>query len=229
MFAAALLATSSASSFANSVNPNSITPNSITPNEIPPPNYDDITSSFTQKMRANAAYMAYYALNEKQQGTYPLGTGLEFASKVKGGGPWDYKLQYGWDNWYTYNGRYVKGEDMGNFHYGFVGRASGFGATLLRSIAGAVQIYSGTAHLKWYASYFDDPNDQKEIDYGISMFDNQSWPRTSNSVSALDDVSPLQEELINSLSPEEKEYIKQKVIRDSQAIKEQQLKEGKTQ
>ncbi|NQX69402.1 hypothetical protein HQN90_25015 [Paenibacillus alba] len=80
-----------------------------------------ITSEFSLKMRQNAAYMAYYALNDAQQGTYPIGTGQEFASKVPSGGPWDYKKDYKNADGYGFGGNWMRGEDIGNMHYGYVG------------------------------------------------------------------------------------------------------------
>ncbi|WP_429675249.1 polymorphic toxin type 44 domain-containing protein [Bacillus mexicanus] len=39
------------------------------------------------------------------------------------------------------------GEDLGNIHYGYVGRAAGFSDSFLRTAAGAYQIYSGTSRV----------------------------------------------------------------------------------
>src|SRR5690606_19551676 len=61
----------------------------------------DITSSFSSTMLQNAAYMAFYAMVDQDLGTYPFGTGFEFAEKVKTGGPWDYKLVF--TGYYLYN------------------------------------------------------------------------------------------------------------------------------
>lgn len=157
-----LLTVGSTSAFANGITPYST-----------PPLGDDVTSSFTKKMRDNALYIMYFAMNDT---VYPLATGEFFASQVKTGGPWDYKLAYGPTLHWVYNGLDMTGEDLGNMHYGFVGRAAGFSTTILRTAAGAYQIYSGTAHLNWYSTYFDDPNDQKWITYGMNMWDNSSWP-----------------------------------------------------
>lgn len=102
-------------------------------------------------------------------GTYE--TGKFFASKVRSGGDWDYKLLYGPKTLYLcyINDKYVNmtGEAIGNANYGFAGRKV-FGADLLRSAAGAYQIYSGTSSPGWYNSYFDDPNDQYWINRGIN-------------------------------------------------------------
>jgi len=178
----------------------------------PQVDYPDITSSFSQKMISNAANIAYYAQVEKGQGTYPLATGEYFASKVKSGGAWDYKRTYGTSSLYYFKGNIKSGEDLGNMHYGYVGRAAGFSSTILKTAAGAYQIYSGTSYIGWYNSYFDDPRDQTQITYGISLWDNNT----------LRSISMSAESLIPTLSDEEKEKIKQQVIEDVKKIKEKQ-------
>ncbi|ASS74569.1 hypothetical protein CIG75_05890 [Tumebacillus algifaecis] len=188
--------------------------NLVTP-EAQVPIGEDLTNSFTTTMRKNAAYMAYYAMNEQNyQGTYPVLTGQEFASKVRTGGVWDYKQYYGGTVQYMYNGLYVTGADVGNMHYGFVGRGAGFPDTLLKTAAGAYQIYSGTWYIGWYSSYFDDPRDQYWINYGIGMYNNNSWPRTISFNSTQIDTS-----LFNLLSDQEKKEIRNKVIKDAEKLK----------
>jgi hypothetical protein len=177
----------------------------------------DITTSFTDTMRKNAAYMAYVAMDDQAQGTYPLITGEVFASKVCSNCAWDYKAQYGSTVQYTYNGLYLRGEDLGNMHYGFVGRGAGFPEWMLKSAAGAYQIYSGTWYIGWYNSYFDDPRDQYWIDYGISMYNNNSWPRSVTPYSSQVDTS-----LFNLLTQEEKKEIDALVNAKAKKIKEKQ-------
>lgn len=142
----------------------------------------NVTSSFSSIMLDNAARVYQYKITDK---TYPIGTGLYFAKKVKSRGPWDYKHAYGATDRYIFGGRSMRGEDLGNMHYGYVGRFAGFSATLLKSTAGAVQIYSGTSQGKWYGSYFDDPSDQTSIVRGISYYDNKNLPTKSSGVQNL--------------------------------------------
>ncbi|MGG3157638.1 polymorphic toxin type 44 domain-containing protein [Priestia megaterium] len=187
----------------------------------------NVTSSYSSKMRSNALHMAYYAYEEKKRGTYPVGTGKEFASKVKSGGPWDYKKVY--KGSYTFNGKSARGEDLGNMHYGYVGRASGFSSSILKTAAGAYQIKSDTAKLKWYRSYFDDPKDQTWIKYGISLWNNNSLPKSKSlavsslSVGEEDTTSLLSAPLsFDELTDTEKEAIRNEVSKDSEAIKKEQ-------
>jgi len=111
---------------------------------------------------ATAASMAYQ------------GVSLYFACNVRTGGIWDYKVGIGWNtyNWVIVNGSYywLPGEDVGNIHYGYVGRTF-YSSTTLLSAAGLYQISSGTFQMSWFASYFDDPNDQIAIRKGITYFD----------------------------------------------------------
>jgi Bacterial toxin 44 len=186
---------------------------------------NNITSSFSNTMLKNAATIAYYAMNEKKRGTYPIGTGDYFASMVKSRGPWDYKHAYGTTTKYVYNGKSITGEGLGNMHYGYVGRAAGFSSTILKAAAGAVQIYSGTSYVGWYKSYFDDPNDQYWITYGIGLW-GKDLPKSSPSYipseeEILIDNELSEEELFNLLSPEEKTSIEEQVIIDSETIEQQ--------
>ncbi|WP_214859078.1 hypothetical protein [Exiguobacterium sp. s191] len=75
----------------------------------------NVTSSFSSIMLKNAARAYQYKIADI---TFPVGTGRFFASKVKSRGPWDYKHAYGTTERYVFGGRTMKGEDLGNMHYG---------------------------------------------------------------------------------------------------------------
>ncbi|MDF9844557.1 MULTISPECIES: polymorphic toxin type 44 domain-containing protein [unclassified Paenibacillus] len=166
---------------------------------------ENITSEFSGKMRSNAAYIAYYAYTEKKYfGTYPLMTGEEFVAKVKSGAPWDYKLPYGYSKKWLFGGITTTGEDLGNIHYGYVGRAAGFSELVLKSAAGAYQIYSGTYHVGWYNSYFDDPTDQAAIQRGFNYWSNGNLPSSFT-------LTLQRQELIDTLTQEQKDEIEQSI------------------
>ncbi|CAH1058966.1 polymorphic toxin type 44 domain-containing protein [Paenibacillus pseudetheri] len=174
----------------------------ITPYEDP---VENITSEFSGKMRSNAAYIAYYAYTEQHDfGTYPLMTGEEFVAKVKSGAPWDYKLPYGYSKKWLFGGLVTTGEDLGNIHYGYVGRAAGFSENVLKTAAGVYQIYSGTAHIGWASSYFDDPKDQIAIQRGLNYWTNSNLPSTFT-------LTLERQELIDTLTQDQKEEIEQSV------------------
>ncbi len=103
-------------------------------------------------------------------GTKHIVAGMYFAERVKGGGIWDYKVFLGTNNRYTDPELgTLSGEEIGNFHYGFVGSVC-FEPNTLKKLAGAVQIYSGTSDPKYWRSYFDDPRDQADIQWGINVY-----------------------------------------------------------
>lgn len=103
--------------------------------------------------------------------TKHLVAGKYFATRVKSGGIWDYKVFLGKTTRYYDDvlGATMTGEAMGNFHYGYVGK-SVFSATTLKTTAGAYQLYSGTSSWSFWKSYFDDPNDTHEIQKGINRY-----------------------------------------------------------
>ncbi|EJL30021.1 polymorphic toxin type 44 domain-containing protein [Brevibacillus sp. BC25] len=107
-----------------------------------------------------------------------VSTGGYFAAKVRPGGPWDYKREIGWNNLRTsvIDGKkhYLTGEDIGNIHYGYVGRYH-FSKNTLLSAAGMVQVLVGTARLSWFDTYFDDPTDQAAITRGIKWYENGTF------------------------------------------------------
>lgn len=104
-------------------------------------------------------------------GTKHIVAGSYFAERVKGGGIWDYKVYLGTSTLY-YEPElqaYMTGETIGNFHYGYVGSTI-FGPTTLKTAAGAVQISSNTSDLSYWDSYFDDPRDIADIEWGIDVY-----------------------------------------------------------
>jgi hypothetical protein len=90
-----------------------------------------------------------------------------FKNQVKNKGPWDFK---------QINPIYT---DFGNFHYGAIGRASGFPSSLLLREAGRAQQDAGTSRSDWGSPgwrfnpwggtppYGDDFDDQEQIQRGI--------------------------------------------------------------
>lgn len=61
-------------------------------------------------------------------------------------------------------------EDVGNMHFGFVGKTL-FAGWQLTTGAGIYQIISWKkVQWKWWRSHFDDPNDTKWIKYGIARY-----------------------------------------------------------
>ena len=66
----------------------------------------------------------------------------------------------------------MDGETIGNFHYGYVGR-SVFLPVVLKSAAGMYQLHSGTSSINYWKTFFDDPADQEDIQWGIDMYEDE--------------------------------------------------------
>lgn len=100
-----------------------------------------------------------------------LTAGKFFAERVQSGGIWDYKSYLGTHTYYYMEDlrTTMSGEEIGNFHYGYVGSAV-WPETVLKSAAGMYQIYSGTSSIKYWDSFFDDPADQYDIQRGINKY-----------------------------------------------------------
>ena len=103
----------------------------------------------------------------------PLGL-AQFSNLVREGGAWDFKSRAnsvdGDRKFYFFGDQLVDAVTYGNLHYGYVGTAGGFSSNTLFTAAGLVQIAVGNSHLSWYNSRFDDPQDQRHIQYGISSY-----------------------------------------------------------
>ncbi|SFC33925.1 toxin 44 [Alkalibacterium subtropicum] len=145
----------------------------------------NIEPEFTMRPRAIAIINIMYTTRNNKNtlksvfDNAPFGTrhavaGLYFAQRVRTGGVWDMKAQLGTNTSYYIDdlGTTMTGEAIGNFHYGYVGRAVFSGATL-KSSAGMYQVISGTSSIKYYSSFFDDPRDQAQIQRGIDMYDRE--------------------------------------------------------
>ena len=131
----------------------------------------DITDQLNNAMRQNAENLKDYNDNNK----YLDSVGY-FIDKVKPGGDWDFKSQESWaldeDKTYVYNGIELRYDDIGNIHYGYVGRVL-FSEYYLLVDGGVVQIYAGTSSLSYITSNFYDPHDQWAIEYGSNLWDEE--------------------------------------------------------
>lgn len=93
-----------------------------------------------------------------------------FAALVRSGGDWDLKVFLGRTTHYFIDGNRRTGGHIGNYHYGYMGTAIGYGSTTLRSAAGLYQIVSGTSDWSFWKHWFDDPVDQTAIFDGINAY-----------------------------------------------------------
>lgn len=125
---------------------------------------------------------------------------IGFYNHVKGKGVWDYKNRentiYGLVNdlkdntSFSFQGLKMDAADIGNHHFGVMGKAAGFEDVTLLQMAGWAQMRAGTSLPEWQRSrivsypglgvsmptrvylppYGDDPKDQVLIKRGINYF-----------------------------------------------------------
>ncbi|WIY58773.1 polymorphic toxin type 44 domain-containing protein [Bacillus arachidis] len=137
---------------------------------------NEMTSSFSYILKRNALIMAYAAEEAKEEGTYPWSVGLAFAEKVKPGGEWDYKTKFGRKKQFICMGYLMKGEDLGNIHFGYVARAATIPIELIATKEGAYQIWYDEKLKGWADSYFDQPSDETGRAHGVLLWDNKLLP-----------------------------------------------------
>ena len=129
----------------------------------------DITDKLNEAMEKNS--QEYKTITEENNYIYST---LYFANKVKPGGDWDFKSQESWNldpnTTYVFNGLELRYDDVGNIHYGYVGRVS-FSEKTLLVMGGVIQIIKKTSNWYYCGTYFDDPQDQWAIGYGSSLWD----------------------------------------------------------
>ena len=102
------------------------------------------------------------------------GAAIYFALKSRKGSEWDLKDKGGWDldstKQYCYGDILLREDDIGNIHYGFVGRTL-FSLDLLLFAAGIVQIWDKSSSWSYWDSNFDEPRDQWAIRFGYNLWD----------------------------------------------------------
>ena len=89
--------------------------------------------------------------------------------------PWDFKadIQTNIGDWFLFRTKGYRYDIWANIHYGYVGRAIGFGKVELRAGAGYAQLAQGTSRLSYALSFFDDPIDQAAIRLGMALYDSK--------------------------------------------------------
>ena len=71
---------------------------------------------------------------------------------------------------YKFLGKWVSGAQLGNIHYGFVGKATGFPDLILWAGAGYAQIKAGSSKPYFFPWLGDDPRDTVMINWGIRLW-----------------------------------------------------------
>lgn len=137
---------------------------------LPPPTHD-ITNSLTNTMHQNATKMKDY----REQNGFVKGL-KEFKVKVQNMGEWDLKQKCPDGNaTYQFKDIIVQPQDIGNIHYGYVGKAMGIPDLMLLLGGSYAQISAGTSSLKMFLSTGgDDLRDQVFIRYGIALYEEEN-------------------------------------------------------
>lgn len=93
-----------------------------------------------------------------------------FYNHSKTDGAWDLKnvWKLSKNNKYKYDKDTFDYDDVGNFHFGFVGYQL-FPLKVLQAGAGVYQVKSGTSHFRYASTLFDDPRDSKKIKEGYNL------------------------------------------------------------
>ena len=120
-------------------------------------------------MKNNAETISYIKANHASDAAK-----LFFIIKVWPHGDWDFKRQNSWNlnsaTTYIYHGQVLRFDDIGNIHYGYVGRVIFKEKTLLKA-GGLLQIAAFTSKKEYKSSNYDDPRDQWAISFGAKLWD----------------------------------------------------------
>ncbi|PDX93064.1 hypothetical protein COM78_20725 [Bacillus thuringiensis] len=145
-----------------------------------PPN--DLTTTFSYTLKRNALLISYQCEEDKKYGSYPSNTYSFFVNRHLDGGEWDYKSVYGSKNTYIFDNRAMTGEDLGNMHFGYIGRALGLTTTQLLSHEEMNKIWSSQFVKDWSKGYFDEVKDRIWIMKGAQMWDNKTLPKPVSNI-----------------------------------------------
>ncbi len=99
-----------------------------------------------------------------------------FISNVKSGGQYDLKRKAEWQRDIYFDNHIMEPQDIGNYHFGYIGRAMGYDTTFLTTGGGAYQFYEHYREPITYAnclSFYtcDDPRDNYYIRLGAIAYD----------------------------------------------------------
>ena len=136
-------------------------------------NHVDITKKLDKALKENAQ-----KLKKVKEKYGKIVAGIYFVVKVKTNGDWDFKNQSEWNlkanNEYYWHGQKMRHDDIGNFHFGYVGKEVFSTSELLLGAGGAQLLsdirYYGNANWSIQTN-FDDPQDQKMVEAGCVLWD----------------------------------------------------------
>ena len=157
---------------------------------VPPASGEVATPWLIDQMKSNARGTATQLMRENWESELPhrmAGALAGWNALVRTGAVWDFKrdLREAGIETVTLGGQELNYQAVANIHYGFVGRAAGFGAEVLRSGAGIAQLkwylkgkpdnvgpfaYQNSSG-DWTRAYYDQPFDAWCVMFGIFLYD----------------------------------------------------------
>ena len=135
-------------------------------------NIPDKTDELNKKMQKSAI-----ELKGNTKNMNPVEKLRTFAKAVNNGSEYDLKLQPEWNQTIMYDGIIMDPQDVGNFHYGYIGAAIGIHEDILVLEAGANQLKNHkfkTIQNCLTPSYCDDPRDTYYIRLGIIKYNSEN-------------------------------------------------------
>lgn len=149
----------------------------------PDPKAIDITDKLNMAMKENAQSLSKISSSSNLFNIGKSTATAVFVNNVRPGGLWDFKSQDSWglvsEQTYRYENMLLEFDDIGNIHYGYVGRVL-FCEDVLLTAGGMVQIISGTSDFNYWDSNFDDPRDQAMISIGSNLWNKSNPSNSSN-------------------------------------------------
>ena len=135
-------------------------------------NIPDRTKKLNETLKKNANNMQRYIYPNQP----PLIKMNNFINNVKENGPMDLKNIKEFQSTISYNGIIMEPQDVGNFNFGYIGRAYGYSTEFLADGAGAYQLYRHWKNPVTYLncltpSVCDDPRDTYFVRMGAIKYD----------------------------------------------------------
>ncbi len=134
-------------------------------------NVPDKTNKLNSKLKQSVSEIRKETANQN-----PVKKLETFTNAVKTGSKYDLKSQANWQETISYNGFVMDPQDIGNFHFGYLGRSMGYSIEFMTMGAGVYQFMGDTRYIPWcFTSFYcDDPRDNYYIRLGAIAYDNEN-------------------------------------------------------
>jgi hypothetical protein len=155
----------------------------ITTERVPPPPPPEATSWLIEQIKTNSQSEGTRLMQESLASWNPIdkvGATKAWVALVRTNAIWDFKndvkpASISGSRDLLLGGYRLNYQAIANIHFGFVGRAAGFGSELLKAGAGAFQIkqwlFTDSSKVGTASTYFDQPFDAWSVQFGIYLYD----------------------------------------------------------